>query len=141
MVQTYGTNKNMKVIVQGSFWDLGRSNLYIIDRDFESKKYRYSVNSYLEVLNAEVAPIFEDLEPGYEFIQDNASIHRAFKVRDQFITQGITQVDNQPPYSLDLNLIEYIQWHLKCRVFKMFLDVIENKSETEYTRQRLESYL
>jgi len=68
MVQTYGTNKNIKVMVWGSFWDLGRSNLYIMDRDFESKKHGYSANSYLEVLNAEVAPIFEDLEPGYEFI-------------------------------------------------------------------------
>ena len=31
MVQTYGTNKNMKVMVWGCFWDLGRSSLYIMD--------------------------------------------------------------------------------------------------------------
>ena len=68
MVQTYSTNKNMKTMVWGAFWDNGRSNLYIMDRDFESKKHRYSAESYLEVLEAEVALIFEDLEPGYEFI-------------------------------------------------------------------------
>jgi hypothetical protein len=55
-------------MVWGAFWDNGRSNLYIIDRDFKSKKHGYSTESYLEVLEAEVALIFEDLEPGYEFI-------------------------------------------------------------------------
>ncbi len=37
-VQTYGTNRNMKVMVWGSFWNNGRSNLYIIDRDFRVGK-------------------------------------------------------------------------------------------------------
>jgi hypothetical protein len=48
----------MKVIVWGAFGGTGRSNIYIIDRDFESKKHGYSAASYLEVLDAEVAPIF-----------------------------------------------------------------------------------
>ena len=39
-----------------------------MDRDFESAKYGYSVESYLEVLEAEVALIFSGLEKGYEFI-------------------------------------------------------------------------
>jgi hypothetical protein len=58
MVQTYSSNNNMKVIVWGAFGGTGRSNIYIIDRDFESKKHGYSAASYLEVLDAEVAPIF-----------------------------------------------------------------------------------
>ena len=68
MVQTYGTGKNMKVMVWGAFWDLGKSNLYIMDRDFESAKHGYSAESYLEVLEGEVAPMFESLDKGYEFI-------------------------------------------------------------------------
>jgi hypothetical protein len=40
-----------------------------MDRDFKSKKHGYSANSYLEVLNAKVKPIFEELtNPGYIFI-------------------------------------------------------------------------
>jgi hypothetical protein len=52
MIQTYDYYKNMKVIVWAAFWDTGRTSLYIMDRDFESKKHGYSAASYLEVLEA-----------------------------------------------------------------------------------------
>ena len=71
-------------MVWGSFWDLRRSRCYIMDRDFESAKHGYSTESYLEVLEAEVKPIFEELDARYLFMQDNASIYRAYKVRDWF---------------------------------------------------------
>ena len=63
------------------FWDLGWFNLYIINRDFESQKYRYSTNSYIKVLDAELALIHEKLDLGYIFIQDNTSIHCTKKVK------------------------------------------------------------
>jgi hypothetical protein len=55
-------------MVWGAFWDLGKNNLYIMDRDFESAKHGYLAESYLEILEAEVALIFELLNKGYEFI-------------------------------------------------------------------------
>ena len=141
MIQTYNCKKNMKVMVWGAFWDNGRSNLYIIDRDFESKKHGYSAESYLEVLNAEVGPIFEDLDAGYEFMQDNASIHTARKVRLWFEGKRITLVVNWPPFSPDLNPIEHVWWHLKKRLYDMFPDVAADKSQSEHARQRIESCL
>ena len=131
----------MKVIVQGYFQDNSKTNLYIIDYDFESKKYKYSTESYLEVLNIEVELVYEALSPGYTFIQDNASIHTIKKVKKWFADRGILYITDWPPYSLDLNLIEYIQQELKKRVFEMFLEIMKDKSESEYTRQQLESVL
>ena len=79
-----------------------------MDRDFESIKHGCSAESYLEVLNAEVGPIFSTLEPGYEFMQGIASIHMAGKVKEWFEARGITLLEGWPPYSLDLNPIKHI---------------------------------
>ena len=48
---------------------------------------------------------------------------------------------NWPVYSLDLNLIEYIWYYFKVRLYEMFLEVAADKSESEHARQRLESYI
>jgi hypothetical protein len=61
-------------MVWGCFWGTNRSSLYIMDRDFESAKHRYSAESQLEVLEGELAPIYSALPLGYIFMQYNASI-------------------------------------------------------------------
>ena len=45
-IQTYNCKKSIKVMVQGCFQDLERTNLYIMDRDFESKKHGYSAELF-----------------------------------------------------------------------------------------------
>jgi len=96
-------------MVWGCFWAVGRCDLYIFDRDFESKKHGYSANSYTEVLDAELVGHWTE---GLIFMQDNASIHIAHKVRDWFREQGIPCTD-WPPYSPDLNPIEEFFAELK----------------------------
>jgi hypothetical protein len=58
-----------------------RTGVYLI-RDFEAKN-RYSTNSYLEVLDTEIRPVYKaNNNPSYIFIQDNTFIHIVYKVRD-----------------------------------------------------------
>jgi hypothetical protein len=134
MVQTYDCKKNMKVMVWGCFWDLGRTSLYIMDRHFESLKHGYSANSYLEVLEAEVWLVYQVVDLGYVFMQDNASIHTAKKVAEWFRLKGIKRVT-------DLNPIEHIWWILKRKVYEIFLEIAADRSESEHARQQLESAL
>jgi hypothetical protein len=62
-------------MVWGCFWDDRRTRAYLIDRDFEAKKNKYSTNSYLEVLDAEIRLVYKaNNNPGYIFIQDNVSV-------------------------------------------------------------------
>jgi hypothetical protein len=98
----------MKVIVWGCFWDKERTSLYIIDCDFESLKHSYFANSYLEVLNTEVDLWYQKLDSRYVFIQDNASIYIARKIKRWFAGYGVKTIADWPSYSPDLNLIEHI---------------------------------
>jgi hypothetical protein len=83
MITTYKCGKDIRVMVWGCFWDLGRTGCYLMDRDFEAKKHGYSAKSYLEVLDAMVGPAYNELDDdGYTFMQDNASIHTTRKVKD-----------------------------------------------------------
>ena len=50
MIQAAPEGKGVSVMVWAAYWGDGRSDLYRLARDFESKKMGYSANSYLEIL-------------------------------------------------------------------------------------------
>ena len=137
MVTTYKKGKDLHVMVWAGFWGGGKTPLYIMDRDFESKKHGYSARSYIEVLDARVMEYCtEDLI----FMHDNASIHTAKIVKEWFEDRAINTTD-WPPFSPDLNPIENA-WHaMKCLALKMFPEIMNGSGESEEDIQRVEQCL
>ena len=80
-----------------------RSPLFIIDRDFEAKKYGYSANSYIVVLKEHLVDVSAD---GYIFMHNNALIHTTLKVR-KWLEDNSVDITDWPLYSPDLNPIEH----------------------------------
>jgi transposase len=112
-----------------------------MDRDFEAKKYKYSANSYIEVLDAKIGLAFEELNnPSYIFMQDNASIHTTHKVKDWFRNAGI-KILPWPLYSLDLNLIEHVWKKLKEIIDFYFLEISRSTGDSEVDLERLGSVI
>ena len=128
-------------MVWACFQDNRQTKCYLIDRDFEAKKHRYSANSYIKVLDAKVGPAFKELnDPGYIFIQDNAFIYTAYKVRDWFRDTGITVLD-QPPYLPDLNPIKHVWKKLKEIVDLYFPEISRGAGKSEEDLERLGSVI
>ena len=127
-VKTYKKGKGMRIMVSAAFQrNKERSDLLILERDFESKKHRYSANSYLALLEELVVPNYTD---NLIFMQDNTPIHTAKKVIKWFEERGI-RVTDQPPYLLDLNLIKHAQKRLKDIALCMFSDLQKSNRKSE----------
>jgi hypothetical protein len=61
-----------------------------MDRDPDSKKSGYSVNSYLTILRDQIPQVYQ---PGITFMQDGASIHTAKKVKKWFADKSVMMLD------------------------------------------------
>jgi transposase len=87
-----------------------------MERDPSAARQGYLANSYIDALEEGLLPTYR---VGDRFMQDNARIHTAYSTREFLENHGIWTI-NFPPYSLDLNPIEYLWWALKKELHKHY---------------------
>jgi transposase len=119
LVQDIKKGKGVRVMVWAAIWGDKRSDLIQLERDFDSKKNRYSSKSYLKVIEEILPTIYE---PGLHFMQDNAPIHTSNELKAWFADNGVKLLD-WPPYSPDLNPIENLWFPLKEGVYIVDPDI------------------
>jgi hypothetical protein len=86
MIQPYRKGKDISVMMWSAIHGNGRSDVVNKERDPDSEKSGYTSNSYLTVLSEQ---IIRTWQPGTTFMQDNARIHTAEKVKKWFEDEGI----------------------------------------------------
>jgi hypothetical protein len=109
MISEIGTSHKPAQMVWASIWvdERGcarKSDLVIMDCDFNAPKHGYSSQSYLEALRKGLLPYWH---PTQLFMQDNARIHTS-RVVQQFLMDHYINTITWPPYSTDLNPIEHL---------------------------------
>ncbi len=121
------------IMIWEAFWGSERSNLYLLDRDFEFKKHDYSAVFYIQILDHNLTDIWES---ELMFMQNNASIHRVRKSKLWFQEMSI-EVMKWSSYSFDLNLIENLWVLLKKKVYKVYSNLNKLKSKGEKAETQL----
>jgi len=102
-------------------------------------------DKYISILNDHFLPYLDALTDdgitGITFQQDNARPH-ASKITQAFLGTATTQhrfnvMDDWPPYSPDMNLIENLWAHLKLELHRRYPDTATLRGSPQYIRQRI----
>ena len=100
---------------------------------------------YTTILHDNLLPYLDALANdgiiGITLQQDNARSHTCKKAKAFFNSamaeHGFTVMDDWPPYSPDMNLIENLWAHLKLELHRQYPDIATLRGSPQYIRQRI----
>jgi transposase len=118
-VEPIKKGKGIRIMVWGAIWALNKSDLLLLERDYDSKKYGFTSDSYIKILEEIISSLWD---PGLIFMQDNALIYISKKSRAWFDENSVKLLE-WSPYSLDLNPIENLWFPLKEGVYNVNPDI------------------
>ena len=102
-------------------------------------------DKYVSLLEENLLPYLDALAAdgitGITFQQDNARPHVCKKAQAFFKTvmaeHGFTVMDDWPPYSPDMNLLENLWAHLKLELYRRYPDTATLKGSPDYIRRKI----
>jgi hypothetical protein len=134
MIDPCTTGKALSQMIWAAFSGVGGSSeIYVLERDFESKKHGYSAKSYLDCLKEMMPQIWRD---DLSFMHDNARIHTAGSVKT-WLDENCVKVISWPARSPDLNPIEHAWARLKQILPEVDPDLDQLTGESEAAREHL----
>ena len=106
-------------------------------------------DKYIRILNDHLLPYLDALAgdgiASVIFQQDNARPHTSKTTQaflDTATTQhGFTVMDDWPPYSPDMNLIENLWAHLKLELHRRYPDTATLRGSPQYIHQRITEWV
>ena len=114
-------HKSASLMVWACFCGLEPGELHFLD-DRKTMNAEY----YINMLSIRLLPFWRyllgiELEP--PCMQNGAKVHTA-KVSMAYLEDHGIILYNHPPYSSDLNRIQHIWVHIKCKLHRMYPDVV-----------------
>lgn len=103
-----------------------------------------NARAYVRTLDFSLLDFLEEMrDKGIEpiFMQDNAAVHTAGSTMEWLVENGVELLKDWPPYSPDLNPIEYIWVHLKKLYLEYYPHLADDGRRPEVLKLLMEEAL